>query len=344
MIKIKAIDLRSDTVTLPTNEMRAAMASAPVGDDVYGEDPTVRELEKKAAALMGKESALFVPSGTMGNQIAVLVHTKRGEEVILDSEAHIYYYEAGGPALLAGVQLNPVKGLLTPQGPEILKETLKPEDIHFPKTSLVCLENTFNRGGGTVLAPATMEELYGICHRQDLKVHLDGARIFNAAISLNINVKELTCCCDSVMFCLSKGLSAPVGSLLAGTSEFIDAARKYRKILGGGMRQAGVLAAAGLIALQSVDRLKEDHANALRLATGLSSIPGISIDLQRVQTNIIVVKVEGKISASVLVDKLSVQHIKCATFGPGIIRMVTHKDVSSQDIDFVISTTKDLLN
>ncbi|RYD06230.1 hypothetical protein N752_04895 [Desulforamulus aquiferis] len=279
----------------------------------------------------------------MGNQIAVLVHTKRGEEVILDSDAHIYYYEAGGSALLAGVQLSPVKGLLTPQGPEILKKYLRPEDIHFPKTSLVCLENTFNRGGGTVLAPATMADIYELSHKQNLKVHLDGARIFNAAISLNIKVKELTCYCDSIMFCLSKGLAAPVGSLLAGTSEFIGTARKYRKILGGGMRQAGVLAAAGLIALQSVDRLKEDHANAHRLATGLSSIPGINIDLQRVQTNIIVVKVAGKVSASELVDKLAAHQIKCATFGPGIIRMVTHKDISPEDIDLVLATAKNLL-
>lgn len=340
---IRIVDLRSDTVTLPTNEMRTAMASARVGDDVYQEDPTVKVLEKRAAALLGMEGALFVPSGTMGNQIALLSHTKRGEEVILDSEAHIYYYEAGGPALLAGVQTRPLAGLLSTDGPNILRQALRPEDIHFPKTSLVCLENTFNRGGGTILPPETMKDIHEIAQQRGLKVHLDGARVFNAAIGLASNVQVFSRHCDSVMFCLSKGLGAPVGSLLAGTEEFIVTARKYRKILGGGMRQAGVLAAAGLVALDSIDRLGEDHANALRLAKGLAQMPGISINLDRVQTNIVVFQVNGDVPASALVESLAKEGIRCATFGPGIIRMVTHIDISAEDIDFVLEKAGDIL-
>lgn len=340
---IRTVDLRSDTITLPTDEMRAAMAKAVVGDDVYGEDPTVNQLEQEAAALVGKEAALFVPSGTMGNQIAVLTHTGRGDEVILDSEAHIYYYEVGGPAMLAGVQLHPVNGLLSDKGPELLKAALRSEDIHFPHTSLVCLENTFNRGGGTILPPNIMSEIYAIAKQRGLQVHVDGARIFNAAVSLGIDVREFTQYCDSVMFCLSKGLAAPVGSLLAGSKEFITRARKYRKALGGGMRQAGILAAAGLVALKSIDRLAEDHANAKRLAAGLAKLSGLHIDPVRVQTNIVIVEVKGRLTAAELVNQLAERGVKCSTFGPNLIRLVTHKDVAAEDIEYALAAAKEIL-
>ncbi|CCO08615.1 low-specificity L-threonine aldolase [Desulforamulus hydrothermalis] len=342
-MKIKIVDLRSDTVTLPTEEMRTAMAGAKVGDDVYGEDPTVKELEATAASLVGKEAALFVPSGTMGNQLAVLTHTERGDEVILDSEAHIYCYEVGAPALLAGVQLRPVSRLLSEQGPSVLRQALRPADLHFPRTSLVCLENTFNRGGGTVLSPRVMAEIYDLARQQGLRVHLDGARIFNAAVALNVDVKVFTCCCDSLMFCLSKGLAAPVGSLLAGSRDFIQRARKYRKALGGGMRQAGVLAAAGLVALKMVDRLAEDHSHARRLAEGMARLPGLKVDLARVQTNIVVAEVPAPGTAAHLVSELHRRGIKCAAFGPGTIRLVTHKDVSAADIDYTLQVMAEIL-
>nr|WP_156779702.1 low-specificity L-threonine aldolase [Desulforamulus reducens] len=340
---IRVVDLRSDTITLPTDEMRKAMATAVVGDDVYKEDPTVNQLEETAASLLGKEAALFVPSGTMGNQIAVLTHTARGEEVLLDSEAHIYYYEVGGPAMLAGVQLRPVSDLLTDHGPEILKGSLRGEDLHFPHTSLICLENTFNRGGGTILSPHTMGRIYSIAQEHNLKVHVDGARIFNAAVSLGVDVRTFSQHCDSLMFCLSKGLAAPVGSLLVGTRQFIERARKYRKALGGGMRQAGILAAAGLVALQNVDRLAEDHANARRLAEGLAKLPGLGVDLAKVQTNIIVVNVNQPRSAADLTMALNNKGIKCSTFGPSTIRMVTHINVSKEDIDYALGIAKYLL-
>jgi len=246
VITILHVDLRSDTLTLPSPKMREAMSMAPVGDDVYGEDPTINKLQEAAASLVGKEAALFVPSGTMGNQLALLSHTSRGDEAIVDEEAHIYYYEVGAPAMWGGVSIKPVRGLLSGEGPEVLLETLRPADIHFPSTRLLCLENTFNRGGGTVMTPEAMKKIYSLARERSLSVHLDGARIFNAAVSLDRNVREFTSSCDSVMFCLSKGLGAPVGSLLAGSRAFIERAKKYRKALGGGMRQAGVLAAAGL--------------------------------------------------------------------------------------------------
>ena len=343
MITIRIVDLRSDTITLPTDEMRQAMASAEVGDDVYGEDPTVKRLEETAASLLGKQAALFTPSGTMANQIAVLTHTARGEEVILDSEAHIYFYEVGGPALLAGVQTRQVPGLLSENGPEALKQSLRPQDIHFPHTSLVCLENTFNRGGGTILSPEIMREMYGIARDRGLKVHVDGARIFNAAVGLGVDVKVFAEQCDSLMFCLSKGLAAPVGSLLVGTQEFIERARKYRKALGGGMRQAGILAAAGLVALNSIDRLAEDHTNARRLAEGLSQLPGLRVALEKVQTNIVVIEVTGRQSAADVVRLLFERGVKCGASGPTTIRMVTHKDVYAEDIEYALQVAKEVV-
>ncbi|MFZ5645153.1 MAG: low-specificity L-threonine aldolase [Bacillota bacterium] len=340
---MRIVDLRSDTITLPSIEMREAMAKAEVGDDVYGEDPTVSRLQEESAALLGMEAALFVPSGTMGNQIAILAHTARGDEVIADEQSHIYYYEVGAPAMWAGVSIKPVRGLFGEGGINALAEALRPPDIHFPPTRLVCLENTFNRGGGTVLSPEKMKDIYSAAKERNLKVHLDGARIFNAAAALNLDVKDFTTLCDSVMFCLSKGLGAPVGSILTGSREFIDRARKYRKALGGGMRQAGVLAAAGILALKNIVRIDEDHRNARYLAEGMADLPGIEVDLDLVQTNIVVLKAEGRLSAMEIVALLKSRGIKCATFGPRLIRMVTHLNISHDDIVYTLNSARELL-
>ncbi|MBM7855995.1 threonine aldolase [Desulfohalotomaculum tongense] len=335
------IDLRSDTVTQPTIEMREAMANAEVGDDVFGEDPTVKKLEEAAADLMGKEEALFVPTGTMGNQLAVLAHTERGDEVILDAEAHIICYEVGSPAMLAGVQLRPVPGLLGRNALDKLRQAYRQPDIHFPTSRLLCLENTFNRGGGTVMTPEEMKAINDLAKELNLAVHLDGARIFNAAIAARCDVKEFTRHCDSVMFSLSKGLCAPVGSVLAGTSEFIAKARKYRKALGGGMRQAGVLAAAGLVALNMVDRLAEDHANAMALAEGLAEIEGLQVELHQVQTNIVLVNITAvDMDAPTFVEEMQKRGVKAVTFGPRLVRFVTHKDVSRADIEQAVKVAK----
>ena len=270
----RKIDLRSDTITLPTDEMRKAMENAEVRDDVYQEDPTINRLEKLAATKVGKEAALFVPSGTMGNLIAVLAHCQRGEEVILGAESHICYYEVGGISAVAGVIpstiLGDSKGALTPQA---VDKALREENIHYPETSLICLENTHNRAGGTIYPIQLTKEIYQLAHQRNIQVHLDGARIFNAAIALNLEPSVLAKEVDSVMFCLSKGLSAPVGSILDGSRKFIEKARKQRKMLGGGMRQAGILAAAGIIALEKmVERLRENHNNARILGEGLSNL------------------------------------------------------------------------
>ncbi|CEP66175.1 Threonine aldolase [Moorella glycerini] len=340
---MKIIDLRSDTVTVPSEEMQAAMARAEVGDDVYGEDPTVKELEQAATDLLGKEAALFVASGTMANQIALLAHTERGNEVIVDAESHIYYYEVGAAAMLGGVQLKPLEGLLSSEGPEVLRKAFRPPDIHFPITRLVCLENTFNRGGGTVISPAISKAIYDLAKERELTVHLDGARIFNAALALGCDVREFTRFCDSVMFSLSKGLGAPVGSLLAGSQQFIEKARRYRKALGGGWRQAGVLAAAGLVALKNIPHLAEDHANARYLAEGLAEIPGLQVDLSKVVTNIVVAKVVGRWTAAEFAEELARQGVKCNAWGPDTVRFVTHKDVSRADIETTLSIVKKIL-
>ncbi|MFZ5647712.1 MAG: low-specificity L-threonine aldolase [Bacillota bacterium] len=340
---IRIVDLRSDTVTLPSLEMREAMAHSKVGDDIYGEDPTVNLLQEEAAALVGKEAALFVTSGTMGNQLAILAHTSRGDEVIADSQSHIHYYEVGAPAMWAGVSIKPVDGLLEKEGIEALLRSLRPEDLHFPTTRLVCLENTFNRGGGTVMTPETMRRIYNAARERSLSVHLDGARIFNAAVALKRDVRNFTDNCDSVMFCLSKGLGAPVGSILAGSRDFISKSRKYRKALGGGMRQAGILAAAGLVALKNISRLNEDHRHARILARGMSELPGIEVDPEQVQTNIVVLKVNGSLPAAGLVQMLREKGILCATFGPDLVRMVTHLNISPDDIEYTLITARQIV-
>jgi threonine aldolase len=330
----RIIDLRSDTVTLPTEEMLEAIKSAALGDDVFGEDPTVNELEALAAKKIGKEDALLVTSGTQGNLVSILSHTKRGDEVILEADAHIYHYELGGLSAIAGVLPRLVKGEMGVLAPEAVEEAIRPPDLHFPKTTLLCLENTHNLAGGTCITPSQTRKLHNVAAKHGLNVHLDGARIFNAAIALDVDVKELVAPVDSVMFCLSKGLSAPIGSLVVGSSSFIEKAHRMRKMLGGGMRQAGIIAAAGLIALEKmVDRLREDHANARLLAEGLAKIDGIKIDLRRVQTNIVIFDVTDLgLTGSEFIQALSNYGVKALTVRGNVVRMVTHRGILREDI------------
>lgn len=330
-----AIDLRSDTVTKPSATMRRAMFEAEVGDDVYGEDPTINRLEARAAEIMGKEAALFLPSGTMGNQVAVLTHVRRGDEVILESESHIFYYEVGGLAALAGAQARILPGNRGMMDPDQVKASIRGENIHFPRTGLICLENTHNRAGGAVLPQAGVEAICRAAHEQGVPVHMDGARIFNAAVAQNRPVAELAAPLDSIQFCLSKGLGAPVGSMLAGSKSFIENARKFRKLLGGGMRQAGVLAAAGLLALEEGPaRIAEDHANARFLAEGLRELPGLQVDLEWVETNMVVAYVEDpRWDGPSLSGALSQAGVLCNAMGPRMIRLVTHLDVSRTQLE-----------
>jgi threonine aldolase len=319
--------LRSDTVTKPTDEMRAAMASAEVGDDVWGDDPTVNRLESVAAEWLGKEAALFVPSGTMGNQVAVMTHCRPGDEVLVEAEAHVYWYEVGGIARLAGAQprtIHTPAGLLTP---DLVRGAVREENIHYPTPRLLCLENTHNRAGGKVHPLTEFRAVTDLAHSLGLKVHLDGARLANAAVAQGITMAEAAAGADSVMCCLSKGLCAPVGSVLAGTREFIAEARKNRKVLGGGMRQAGILAAAGLISIEKmVGRLQEDHQLAQDIAAALQDMPHLTCDLAKVETNMVQVDLDRP--AGPVVDALAREGVLCGTSGPTRIRLVTHHDVS----------------
>ncbi|MFD2445611.1 low-specificity L-threonine aldolase [Bacillus sp. CGMCC 1.16607] len=327
------IDLRSDTVTKPTEEMRKAAYLAEVGDDVYGEDPTVNKLEETAAELLGKEAALFVTSGTQGNQIAVLTHCRPGNEIILEAESHIFYYESGAVSALAGVQTRTIKGERGAMDPTLIAEAIRGVDVHFPETGLICLENSHNRAGGAVLPLENMKEIYRISKDNHIPVHMDGARLFNAAVSSRVDVTGFTELCDTVQICLSKGLGAPVGSILAGSNEFIKAARKWRKKLGGGLRQAGIIAAPGLVALTSMrERLEEDHANSKVLAEGLANIKGLRV-VNQVDTNIVVVDISGfQLNSTEFVDKLKEKGVLSGTFGSNLVRFVTHYDVSTDDI------------
>lgn len=339
------IDLRSDTVTKPTEEMRRAMYQAEVGDDVYGEDPTVNRLEDMAAERLGKEAALFTVSGSMSNLVAGLTYCQRGDELIAGSESHIFYYEVGGVATLGGVQVrlvpNDASGRMDPRAVEF---AIRGKNIHFPPTALICLENSHNRCGGTVLSPDYTELIASIARRHNVPLYLDGARIFNAAICLGVKVTELTRYVDAVSFCLSKGLSAPVGSLLCGTSDFILRARKNRKRVGGGMRQAGILAAAGVVALEKmVDRLAEDHANARYLAGGLAAIPGLAVPLELVQTNIVAVKVEQG-SADRVQAELKEEGVLVSNMGEGRLRLVTHYGIEKADIDIALEAIKNVMH
>ncbi len=331
---MRRIDLRSDTVTRPTPAMRRAMFEARVGDDVYGEDPTVNRLQEVAAALLGKEAALLLPSGTQANQVAVLSHAGRGEEVIVEAESHIFYYEAAGIAALAACQARTVPGARGAMDLDRVEAAIRADNIHFPRTALICVENTHNRAGGTVLPREHLEALSALARRHGVPVHMDGARVFNASVADGRPVAEIVAPVDSVMFCLSKGLAAPVGAVLAGTRAFVARARRYRKLLGGGMRQAGILAAAGLVALDTmVDRLAEDHANARELAGGLASVGGLRVDLDTVQTNMVLFEVADPAwDAASLVAALEGVGVLCSAFGPRQIRLVTHCDVAAADV------------
>lgn len=338
------IDLRSDTVTKPTEAMRAAMASADVGDDVYGEDATVNRLQESAAEIFEREAALFVPSGCMANQIAVKVHTKPGDEVIVEDRAHIYLHEMGSASIISGVLLRPIRsddrtGHL--KWTEIEPALHIDHDYHGSETGLICLENSHNMAGGTVMTAEHCKDLCDRSHAHNIPVHLDGARVFNAAVALDTEVAELTRDCDSVQFCLSKGLGAPVGSMLVGSRAFIDEARAWRKRLGGGMRQAGVLAAAGLIALEeSPKRLHEDHANALRLAEGLAEIDGISIDPESVVTNIVIFDVSGTGRTPAGICENLKRHGILALGWDTVVRMVTHNGILTGDIETAIDAVR----
>jgi threonine aldolase len=330
------IDLRSDTVTLPTPAMREAMANAELGDDVYGEDPTVNRLQAMAAERLGAEAALLVTSGTMGNLVAMLTHCGRGDEMIVGHRAHIFLFEAGSASAVGSIHSRQVLNL--PDATldlALVEAAIRPADSHFPRTRLICLENTHNRCAGAYLTPAYMRQARALADEHRLKIHLDGARVFNAAVAQGVDVRELTRDADSVSFCLSKGLSAPVGSLVCGSADFIREAHRARKVLGGGMRQAGVIAAAGIVALeQMVDRLSEDHANARRLAEGLEPIPGIVLDPSQVQTNIVYFDLEESIpDASKFCQQLAERGVKMGAVESRQIRAVTHYGIEADHIE-----------
>jgi len=337
-VSVKVIDLRSDTVTMPTDEMRRAMYEANVGDDVYGEDLTVNALEQLAAQMLNKEAALFVTSGTMGNLLAVLTTTRPGDEILIGSESHVFWYEAGGASALGGVVMRTVPNDQDGQMDlDMIEESVRAKNIHYPKSTLLCLENTHNRCSGAVLTSDYTSDATKIAHKHDLWVHLDGARIFNAATALHVPAYELAKDTDSVCFCLSKGLSAPVGSLLCGTAKFIEDARKWRKMIGGGMRQAGVIAAAGIVALKTmVGRLEEDHSNARRLVEGLADIPGITVLRKEIRTNIVMFESFSSVSGPEFMQQMEDRGIRFSYRGGRKFRAVTHRMVNAADIDEVL--------
>ena len=337
------IDLRSDTITRPTDAMRQAMAAAEVGDDVYGEDPSINRLQERAAEVLGKEAGLLMASGTMSNLVAVLSHCQRGDEVVMGDQAHIFWNESAGASALAGAQIR-----LVPNGPQgeispgDLQAAIRPRgNVHMPPTTLVCLENTHTRFSGGVLTPQDTKAVADVAHAAGAKVHLDGARVFNAAVALEVPASELVRDVDDVSFCLSKALSCPVGSVLCGDGDFIDEALRWRKMVGGGMRQAGILAAAGLVALDTmVDRLADDHANARRLAQGLANIDGLTVDPDTIQTNIVIFDVDPSVGmASGLINALKEEDLLVSSPGPHSIRMVTHREVDSADIEDALART-----
>lgn len=337
------IDLRSDTVTKPTDEMREAMAKAEVGDDVYGEDPSINELQDRAAAMMGKEAGLLTASGTMSNLLATLSYCNHGDEILMGDQAHMFWNEGGGQAALGGVQTR-----LIPQNKnggidakDVSKNIRPTGNPHVAATSLLCLENTQNRCSGAVMTPAETKAVCDVAHASGVPVHLDGARIFNASVSLEVPALELTRDVDTMSFCLSKALSCPVGSVLVGTKEFITEATRWRKMVGGGMRQAGILAAAGMVALDTmIDRLAEDHQNSRRLAQGIANINGLSIDPTSIQTNIVIFDVDEKIgSAPNFIKAMKDSEILVSYPGERSVRMVTHRHISNEDVEETLSRT-----
>ncbi|MDR7072324.1 low-specificity L-threonine aldolase [Fictibacillus barbaricus] len=331
------IDLRSDTVTKPTQKMRKAIFEATVGDDVYGEDPTINKLEELAADMLGKENALFVTSGTQGNQLAVLANCSPGDEIVVESESHIFFYEGAAISALAGVQPRVVSGQNGEMKPLDVRNAIRSQDIHFPDTSLICLENTHNRSGGSIVSFDNMKAIYDIAQTASIPVHIDGARLFNAVVASHKKAADYTQYCDSVQICLSKGLGSPVGSILAGNKQMIQKARKWRKRLGGGLRQAGILGASGIISLtEMVDRLQEDHVKALRLADAIENMEGISL-VNKPETNIVIVNIEKTHKSNEeFLEELKKKGVLAVSFGEGLIRFTTHYDVDSNDIEQAI--------
>jgi threonine aldolase len=338
------VDLRSDTVTRPSAEMRAAMAAADVGDDVYGEDPTVNRLQERAAAVFRREAALFVPSGTMGNQIAIRLHTRPGQEIITEQRSHIFNYEMAAPAALSGVFARPVPAPHGILSWELIEPVIAPRIYYRAQTGMIALENSHNMAGGTVYSAQEIAAICARAHERNLPVHLDGARIFNAAVALCTDVASLTAPCDSVMFCLSKGLGAPVGSMLVGTRAFIEEARGVRKLLGGGMRQVGVLAAAGLIALEKMPhRLADDHANARRLAVLLGEVPSLDVDPLAVRTNIVAVGIQRTgLDSGRFTALLRDSGVMAGVVDTHTIRLLTHLDVNRSQIERAAGIIRDI--
>ncbi len=332
---MKWIDIRSDTVTVPGKEMRRVMADAEVGDDVYGDDPTVNRLEEIASGILGKEAALFVPSGTFGNQLSILTHTLRGDEVIIPASNHIIVHEAGASAVIAGVQMRTLDCDDGMPSVERIRKAIRSEDLHYPRTGLICLENAHS--SGRLIPMEYLKEVYELSRKRSIPLHLDGARIFNAAIAAEVSPAEIAAQSDSVMFCLSKGLGAPIGSMLVGTKEFVKKARKGRKIMGGAMRQAGIIAAAGIFALERmIDRLSVDHRNARFLAEGLSTIPGIEVFSERLDINMVFFKLTNKAHSRLIVETLLEKGIKINPPEGGEWRFVTNLNVSRDDLERVI--------
>ncbi|GKX30732.1 threonine aldolase [Vallitalea longa] len=337
------IDLRSDTVTKPTKEMREAMYNAVVGDDVYGDDPTVNELESYAAELVGKEAAIFVPSGTFGNQVSLLTHCNRGDEVILGDDCHIVQHEVGASSVIAGVQLRTLKSDRGILDVAEIKSKIREEDIHFPKTGLICVENAHSNG--RVIPVDVLKNIYAVAQENNIPVHLDGARLFNAACTLKTEAKEIAKHCDSVMFCLSKGLCAPVGSIVAGSRDFIDKARKNRKLMGGGLRQSGILAAAGLVALREMTkRLHVDHDNAKLLGEKLNELDNVNVFLEDTHISMVFFEITKDIDYRHLVDYYNDNGIKVNGPENGVMRFVTNNDVKEEDIDYIVECTDKYLN
>jgi len=334
------IDLRSDTVTIPTSEMKEAMFNAPVGDDVFGDDPTINKLESLGASMFGKEAGLFCPSGVMTNQIAIKIHSNAPGEIICDELSHVYKYEGGGIGFNSGLATKLIKGTAGQITAEQIEATINPDDVHFPETQLVSLENTCNKGGGTIYKLAKIKKIKTLCNQKNLKLHLDGARVFNALVEADYTAKELGEQFDTISVCLSKGLGAPVGSLLLGTKADIKKARRIRKILGGGMRQAGYLAAAGIYGLENnVNRLKEDHARAKKLESELSQLSYVAKVLP-VYTNIVIFEVIDSIDFTTIINKLAKKDIKVVAFGPQQIRLVTHLNFTDEMLDKTIEVLK----
>lgn len=339
------IDLRSDTVTRPTPAMRKAMAEAEVGDDVFGEDPTVNLLQERVARMLGKEAALFVPSGTMANQLAIKAHTQPGDEVIIEATSHPYNFEGGGGAALSGIQFHTLKGNRGILEAHQIEEAIRPDDHHFPVTRLICLENTHNRGGGSIYPIEKMAEVYRLAKSKNLSVHIDGARLWNASVATGIPLKDYGQYGDSISVCLSKGLGAPIGSLVAGTQGFIDRVHRFRKMFGGGMRQVGIVAAAGLYALDHhIARLREDHQNAKRLAWGLKELKGVALDPDKVETNIVIFDVAGTGKPpGQIAEELKGHGVLIHVVGKTQIRLVTHLDVTAEDIEIALGIFQKIL-